>query len=683
MWPEARLLEKFLVRVRARLALLRAAEGAAAGLVAAALLDVAGLTSNVIAVCTIGTAIAVRTLSGDDWRWGWWRSLTRIAQRVERQTPVARNLIVTAAELRHSRSYVNDAVMNRASRIARSIDSTSLFPSRNATLLLVSAVAVFAAVRLRPVDVPTGSERRSSAQAQPIVHDITVSVVPPAYSELPAQSLRNPAVVEALANSAIEVAVSATAATVRLETLTGVQDLEFGSGAFHGRLPASADGFVAIQPHDSGGRAGPRRLLGLTIRDDHPPRVILTAPGRDLFFSVVPPVLDVALSAEDDLALDSLQLRYTTVSGSGERFTFVERAVPLAVRAGSDRSWSARGSWPLHQLQLAPGDLLVYRAVARDRRPGAAPSESESYVIEVVAPGAIAAGGFAADDQRDRYAASQQMVILKTERLIARRGAIAPDSLRDEARLLSAEQRQVRAEFVFMMGGELEDLAPEAAGTLDLNEVAEAEAEADILAGRLQNQGRLDMKRAIRAMSRASAALTDADLERALRDERMALDNLMRAFSRSRFILRALTRRERIDLQRRLSGTVNQAGGLSGPAVEPVPDDRVAKLRNLLVHLATLSTGDSALIRSRVSDGALALVRSDPESDRFRQLAADIQGLLQESRVRQEQVDSLVRHIATLLRLSLALAPAAGTQMETDLIAGRLRDAVRQPRLRR
>jgi hypothetical protein len=123
------------------------------------------------------------------------------------------------------------------------------------------------------------------------------------------------------------------------------------------------------------------------------------------------------------------------------------------------------------------------------------------------------------------------MVILKTERLIARRPSIPSDSVSDAARQLAAEQRQVRAEFVFMMGGEVEDLAGETTGTLELNEVAEAEGETDLLAGRLQNRGRVDMMRAIRSMSRASSALTEASLDQALRDERAALDNLMRAFA--------------------------------------------------------------------------------------------------------------------------------------------------------
>ena len=413
----------------------------------------------------------------------------------------------------------------------------------------------------------------------------------------------------------------------------------------------------------------------------------LTSPGRDLFFSTVPASVPVAITAEDDLALGSVELRYTAVSGSGERFTFVERTVPVTLTRATARTWSASGTWSLAQLELAPGDLVVYRAIATDRRPGAPPVESESYVIEVVTPGAIAAEGFAADDQRDRYAASQQMVILKTERLLARRASLPPDSLSQESRMLSAEQRQVRAEFVFMMGGEVEDLAAEAAGTLELNEVAEAEAEGDLLAGRLQNQGRVDMMRAIRAMSRASAALTDANLDQALRDERVALDNLMRAFARSRFILRALTQRERIDLDRRLSGSLNRTSGLSGPVAEGAPPGEVAGLRRLLAELAALSSGDSAAVRgARAVDATVALLRTAPGSDTLRALAARVQDVARDLQagpeVRRARVDSLVRQVVTLVAVALPLARDDVESPVTGALDGALRDALarRSPR---
>ena len=65
--------------------------------------------------------------------------------------------------------------------------------------------------------------------------------------------------------------------------------------------------------------------------------------------------------------------------------------------------------------------MVVYRAAATDKRPGAPPSESDSYIAEILAPGSEAVAGFAIDQDQERYALSQQMIIVKTERLIAKR----------------------------------------------------------------------------------------------------------------------------------------------------------------------------------------------------------------------------------------------------------------------
>ena len=668
---------------------MRALEGAGAGFVVASLLVASGVESPALLGLLVVIVTLARTVLGDSWRWGWWRSLPDVASRVERRTPTGRNLLYTAAELAgKERGYVPDIVMHRASGIAAQLDPRRLFPLRRALGWFGLGVAAFALSQLRP----TALERAlpgspTTGISQIAVRRVDVTITPPAYTGLARTTLSNPSRIDALANSRIEVRVIASASSVRLETLSGSGDLSRSGEVFHGSVNAQADGFLAIEPRDSTGTAAARVLIGLTVTPDRPPRVTLTSPGRDLFFSTVPASVPVAITAEDDLALGSVELRYTAVSGSGERFTFVERTVPVTLTRTTVNAWSARGTWSLAQLELAPGDLVVYRAIATDRRPSAPPVESESYVIEVVTPGAIAAEGFAADDQRDRYAASQQMVILKTERLLARRASLPPDSLSQESRMLSAEQRQVRAEFVFMMGGEVEDLAAEAAGTLELNEVAEAEAEGDLLAGRLQNQGRVDMMRAIRAMSRASAALTDANLDQALRDERVALDNLMRAFARSRFILRALTQRERIDLDRRLSGSLNRTSGLSGPVAEGAPPGEVAGLRRLLAELAALSSGDSAAVRgARAVDATVALLRTAPGSDTLRALAARVQDVARDLQagpeVRRARVDSLVRQVVTLVAVALPLARDDVESPVTGALDGALRDALarRSPR---
>lgn len=682
--PDESVIDAFLARARRRLVVLRAVEGAVVACVPALVAALTGGGPLVIATFVIAGAI-VRAALGDQWQWGWWGSRSGLAQLVERRTPLGRNLIVTAAETPVGiTQYVRAAVNARAARVAAGLDLSALFPMRNAASVLVVGVSLLAAVIFRPAALVGIAPSVIAPRGTPSVRRVEVTVVPPAYSGLRTTTSTNPPTVEALAGSRIELRIEAIASTIRIETLSGMRDALSGDTAFRATIVAESDGFIAIEPRDSVGLSGQRMLMGLSVTPDRAPRVTLASPGRDLFFSTVPGTLPVTVNAEDDIAVASLRLRYTAVSGSGERFTFVERDVPLSVTSSTAREWTARGTWRLDSLALAPGDLVVYRAVATDRRPGAPPVESESYVIEVVTPGAIASEGFAADDQRDRYAVSQQMVILKTERLLARRSGLPADSVAMESRLLAAEQRKVRAEFVFMMGGELEDAAAETAGTLELNEVAEAEAEGDLLSGRLQNQGRVEMMRAIRAMSRASTALTSSNLDQALRDERTALDNLMRAFARSRFILRALTQRERIDLERRLSGSLARTAGLHGPVVAAEASARVSGLRRLIAELAAMSSGDSNLVRgTQATNAALALLRADPGSDTLRRLATRVQALARErgglpAATARARIDSLLGDVTSLAVHALPVMPGSRVSIELGVLEGSLRDALRR-----
>ena len=104
------------------------------------------------------------------------------------------------------------------------------------------------------------------------------------------------------------------------------------------------------------------------------------------------------------------------------------------------------------------------------------------------------------------------------------------------------EQRMVRAEVVFLGGGEIEDEVEEAAHSHELAE------------GRLENRGRAEMLRAINFMSRAEAQLNDGRADEALAFERQALASLERALDRRRYFLRTLPDRSRIDATRRLTG---------------------------------------------------------------------------------------------------------------------------------
>ena len=158
----------------------------------------------------------------------------------------------------------------------------------------------------------------------------------------------------------------------------------------------------------------------MIVIPDTPPAVRINEPGRDTALATGTGTLTIGLDGRDDLGLASLALRFTKVSGGGENVTFTEGAIPIAIERVSDREWRGRARWPLDGLGLADGDVLVYRAVARDANPAGAPVQSDAFLVEIGRSSEIAGAGFALPTEERKYAISQQMVIYKTEQLIAR-----------------------------------------------------------------------------------------------------------------------------------------------------------------------------------------------------------------------------------------------------------------------
>ena len=508
------------------------------------------------------------------------------------------NLVVTAAELMehpgHARAYVTDLVVREAARRLQALAPASLFPARRAVTVFVAALGAWtllvATIGARPA-LPHLARSIVGIDA-PAIAAVEVRVVPPAYINEPATTLKDPARIDALAGSWLELVVHASGSAVTLEAGDSVRELAADGGQrFSGKLLLRESGFIALEPRMADGSTGARRLIGLAVPQDQPPRVRITAPGRDLFLSDATRSIAVALQADDDRALNSLELRYTKVSGSGEQFTFTDGVLPLAIERASPASWTATAALALARLELTPGDMVVYRGVATDQSPGGRASESDAYIVEIAAPGSVPMEGYSADDE-EKYALSQQMIVLKTERLLARAPGMPAESLSYESLRLAAEQRSVRAEFVFMMGGELAEEVLQEASIADLNEEAHAEADDELLQGRLASQGRAALLLAIRSMSRANTALTEGDLPRALVAEKAAVTHLQRAFARTRYILRALTLRERLDLSRRLTGTLTDARGARVPERAAPFDARTEALRAVLADIAELSASE-------------------------------------------------------------------------------------------
>ena len=396
-------------------------------------------------------------------------------------------------------------------------------------------------------------------------------------------------------------------------------------GKFADRLQVTKTGYVLVTtdageaPPQPSAKAGARRMMPVVVSPDALPSVRLTAPGRDLVYAGGNARITFDVRATDDFGLRSLALRYTKVTGSGENFEFQEGEIPLAVTSSSARDWKGSASRSLLDLNLKDGDMLVYRAVAADARPGDGSASSDAFFIEISKLGVAAGDAFTLPEEESKYALSQQMLIVKTERLHQRRAALTQDEFTEQTMNLAVEQRMIRAELVFMLGGEIND------------EEVEAEQSVELQAGRLQNRGQRDLRTATLAMSQAQKLLTAVNTTDALIAERAAVTALQRAFSRDRYILRALSTRSQLDLARRLTGTLTEATGWRRAAPVVPANRRTALLENLLRGMSELVTpgpqgatpADAFTQRAHVL--AEEAIRIDPTSLLLRQTSTELQ----------------------------------------------------------
>jgi len=568
----------------------------------------------------VGVFVAAATAI---WRW---RATRRhaIVRALERAEPAARNLFVTADEIERDaldlKPEVGARVLAQARAVAGAVDSRTLFPMTPLGRALVAAAVAWLlagfVVDWRVLRGRIGSEAvvqsgaAGGSATPPGAINVRVIIEPPPYIRLATATLDNPSEIHAVEGATALVTVESTAGAITIEHDGQMRTLQrAGSGAFESRVDLTKNGYLLVSA------AGlSRRMIPIVVSPDALPAVRLSAPGRDLVYSGGNPGIAFEAHATDDFGLRSLSLRYTIVSGSGEQFDFTDGDIPLRLTENDARDWTGTASRALADFNLKEGDMLVYRAVASDARPGGTAS-SDAFFIEISRLGAAAGDSFTLPEEETRYALSQQMLIVKTEKLHQRRGAMAAGEVAEAALGLAVEQRMIRAEFVFMLGGEVED------------EEVEAEQSTELQAGRLENRGQRDVRAATIAMSQAEKALTGADTAAALVAERAAVAALQRAFSRERYLLRALAQRSRLDPSRRLTGSLSEAAGWRRTPPAAPEDRRAALLQDLIDGVAglTASADSASAFTQRAQLLAEEAIRIDAASSRLRDAASALQ----------------------------------------------------------
>ena len=591
-----------------------------------------------------GIAVAAWTL-----RRGWTRSLVDTARRLEAHTPLD-NLVVTAAEVaerpRPVRAELAEAITAMAAERLHRAAAEPTVPLAQPGV--VSAVVLAGCALLLMTMMSRGQPAMANIQMdrlEPAAASsaIVVEVTPPAYTKRAPERLENPLQLSVLAGSRIRIT-----ATDRV-----LRDWE-------ARASASIELRVTEQ--------APVRFLSVMVVPDAPPVVRIHTPGRDTAIATPRGRIAIGVESTDDIALRSLSLRFTKASGAGENVSFMDGEVPLAIDRSGDGAWRARADWSIDNLDLADGDVLVYRAVARDSNPGGEPVQSDAFLVEIGRAAEIASAGFALPTEERKYAISQQMVIHKTEQLVAQRaksltGRSPDEGWLEQARMIGMEQRMVRAEVVFLSGGEIEDEVVEAAHSHELAE------------GRLENQGRAEMIRAINFMSRAEAQLNDGHADEALVLERQALASLERALDRRRYFLRTLPDRSRIDPSRRLAGDRREARSWSRPAAAARPGAAIDEQRSAMHALADAASG------RRVVDATLAarVAALDPSSAALQAAAVAIASAGDDRR----RLEAVRAAMGAVTAHALAGLPSSTPmRIDVDPLAGRMTDALtfRRPR---
>ena len=506
------------------------------------------------------------------------------AAAIESANPQGRNLVVTAEELRRhperATTRVVERVLTEAATFVRGVDAASAVPLKRDIALSTAALGLIVVVTLGAPQRAASAVRdaiglaSAAGQSAPAEMRVVATIQAPAYLQRPGLTVENPDRLEAISGSRLELSVSGAAAR-RIRFGEKSLATSAANDVVQAAMTLTESGYLAIDSPT--GEASGRRLIAVSVTPDRAPSILIKAPGKDLLVPDSRPTIPITTTANDDFGLRALELRFTKVSGSGEQFEFEEGTLPLDLTKGSSRAWEGKAALALAQMKLQPGDSVVYRVVGRDGRPGdEGLASSDTFFVEVAGPGQVTLAGFELPPERERYALSQQMIVLKIQRLRAREQSLARPALVEETGAIAAEQRSVRASFIFLTGGQVED------------EVEEAEHSHEIQEGRLENTARREIGIAIQHMGRADQSLIGVDTTAALAAARAAVEALQRAFGRNRYILRTLPVRSRIDPARRLTGNLERAADATREIAAATPERAAVASRRLLSRLIDL-----------------------------------------------------------------------------------------------
>ena len=198
----------------------------------------------------------------------------------------------------------------------------------------------------------------------PAVSHLSLDLRFPAYSGLPAEHIEDGGDVAAIIGTTVVVHAKITRAVkagqLHFDDGSVVPLMAQGDSVVTGAFPVKRSGFyrVDLQTIDGTMVAGAVQYVVDAI-PDRAPTVRIEEPGRDTKVTNTDEVT-IAVRASDDLGVTKMELRYR-VNGGEEKHVAIQDSTTRRPR-------DARGTHTLflEELNLTPGDLVTYYAVARD-----------------------------------------------------------------------------------------------------------------------------------------------------------------------------------------------------------------------------------------------------------------------------------------------------------------------------
>jgi hypothetical protein len=506
----------------------------------------------------VGAAAAAIVLRRSRFAW----AFDRVALWIEERAPELAYAVVTASDTRYS------AALTRAAEPMLERANASSFVRRAGVRSLAPALAALAAALALSAVIPVawrnsltigrsnslGGATTESLLAGSKLARLTARIVPPPYTNLRTEEIREPATIAGVRGTRviIEGDGSSSGVTASIAAADGHRSAlgVTGAGIRWQVILALADTTPALLELDEGKFT---RSIVLDPRADAPPSVKLRLPARDTVLRIASGTLRLSADASDDIGLGPAQFEYIISSGSEETFSFRQGTLG-ATRFDGKKMESMETAVPLAFFKLGEGDRLSIRAVASDLNTMSGPGRgfSETRTIRIARKDEYDSLSVeAAAPSGDTAMLSLRMLILETEQLEKERATIPRENLVARSRVLARQTDRIQDEVLPLFKEE---------GT------AEAQVTMDTESTERPVPVTSTLKQAVDALGQASRDLDVADPRSALPEMYKAYRALQSYRTFRRYYLRGATRPIIVDIQRvRLTGKTKGAAAPMNP----------------------------------------------------------------------------------------------------------------------